>query len=78
MEVKHSIRDYDMAQMGLVVPLSVQIRAELNQKGFRFADDGKFGVATNENPVPLGNLTIEHDLKTQTTYYKQIIGDNNE
>jgi len=78
MEVKHSIRDYDMAQMGFVIPLDVQIRNELNQNGFKFADDHKCSSATNENPTPLGKLIVDHDIKTQTTYYTQTLEDDDE
>lgn len=55
------------------VPLSIQIRMELNKRGFRFQDDHLVSSIINENPIPLGRATRVYDFKNCCTIFTQII-----
>lgn len=44
------------------VPLAVRMRMALNKMGMKFIDDGKLSVVWNENPVPLGKVTVYEEF----------------
>jgi len=68
------ISDERVMAMDLVVPLAVQIRLLLNNEGFRFEDDDRLGLIFNENPSPLGVLSMYRDCEAMETHYKQRLG----
>lgn len=69
--VMYEFTRYFLEKMGGPVPIAVQIRNILNANGFKFADDGEFSAATNEDPTPEGVLTRWEDYETGSIFYKQ-------
>ena len=67
------LTDREMMAMKPPVPLPIQMRSLLEKRGIKFTDTGKIVSAINENPVPVGELTMWECLETGTRKFKQII-----
>lgn len=56
------------------IPMTVQVRLELERLGMKFTDSGKCSSIINENPEPLGIVTYwEQPDKQCTRFYTQEI-----
>lgn len=75
-KVRHSFTDAELQEMATSsVPYAVQVRNVLNAVGFKFEDDGKWGLIINHEPRPVGALKCWRDESTGATTYEQIIPD---
>lgn len=77
-KVTATITREEMTELGsrqTPVPFVVRLRLLLNEKGIRFADDGKLSQIANVSPVPLGQLSIDKNNNTGTETYTQVIED---
>ena len=55
--IKAKIHFYEIDSMlNNRLPYIIQFRILLNSKGFKFKDDGKPSLISNEEPEPLGEL----------------------
>ncbi len=70
-KVQFELTDIMVQEMLNTMPFAVQVRIMLNKAGFKFADDNKPSLIINENPQPLGKLTVWKSIETNSTFYVQ-------